>query len=239
MKSQLIMRIPLFSVLLLALLLPPAPAPALAAALEYPEDIATRLQQRYDAMQSLSFTFSQRTQGQMSGRPRQGSGQAIFYKTGETSRMRWDYHSPDRQVLISDGVTFSMYFAELKQLIITPAKTLDTELTYSFFSGRGNLLNDFHLLPPDQGYSLESEVAGGPKIIKLVPKEPHSQVQSIHLWVTSDSLIQRLEIRDHFDTLTLLNLSNIEVDTLKVESDRQLNTLFSFTPPEGTEIIRQ
>jgi len=206
---------------------------------EYPEDIAARLQQKYDSMNSLTFTFNQRSDGQMSGRSRTGSGTAYFYKTGKTSQMRWDYTAPERQVLISDGITFSMYFEELKQMIVTPAESLDSDLTYTFFSGRGRIAEKFYILPPDPEYAGKDTDQDHPKIIKLVPQEQQSQVQSIHLWVTSDSLIRRIEILDHFDTVTTLNLSNLEANFLDRDASRSAAELFSFTAPEGTEIIRQ
>lgn len=206
---------------------------------EYPEEIATRIQQKYDEMASLSFSFRQKSQGQMSGRPRQGSGTAYFSKVDGIPRMRWNYAEPDHQVLVSDGETFSMYFSELEQMIITPAETLDNDLTYSFFSGRARIAEKFHILPPDEEYRYEEQPGSQPKAIKLVPREQESQVQSIHLWVDSESLIRRIEIRDLFDTVTQLNLSGIRVDFLADTSDASLAHLFSFSPPEGTEIIRQ
>ena len=209
-----------------------------SAAGEYPEDIAARLQKKYDQMRSLSFTFNQQSQGQISGRPRTGSGTAFFYKTGKSSKMRWNYTSPDKQVLISDGKTFSMYFSELEQMIVTPADSLESDLTYTFFSGRGRIADKFHILPPDEEFMQDEMKAGQPQIIKLVPKEPQSQVQAIHLWVDDDSLIRRIEIKDHFDTVTLLTLSKIEIDTIDGSSS-EVAKLFSFTPPEGTEIIHQ
>lgn len=227
--------------LLVFLVLPaalPSALPAAGTAGEYPEDIAARLQQKYDSMTSLSFSFNQRSQGQVSGRPRIGSGQAFFYKTGENSKMRWNYSTPDEQVLISDGVTFSMYFAELRQMIVTPAANLDSDLTYSFFSGTGRIGDKFHILPPDPEYS-NAPAANGPKSIKLVPKEQHSQVQHIHIWVTPDSLLRRIEIRDHFDTLTVLNLSKMEENFLADAGEKEISEIFTFTPPEDTEIIRQ
>ncbi len=230
----------LFFLLLLTLFLMGGEKRVLAeTAEEYPADIAARIQQKYDQMKSLSFMFSQRSQGQVSGRPKTGSGTAYFSKNGKTSKMRWDYTAPDEQVLISDGTTFSMYFAELRQMIITPADTLDNDLTYSFFSGRARLDEKFHILPPDPEYIDTSTTTDRPKALKLVPREPQSQVQSIHLWVTGDSIIRRIEIRDHFDTVTLLNLKDITLDFLAKESKETAEKLFSFTPPEGTEIIRQ
>ena len=208
-----------------------------AGAVEYPEDIAARLQARYDNMQSLKFNFKQEIHGEMTGRPRQGSGRAVFLKNDGKARMRWDYVSPEQQVLISDGVEFSMYFANLKQLIVSPAERLDTDLTYSFFTGKGVLQRDFYIRPAneDEQSSNEDEF----KIIKIIPKTQQSQVQDIHLYVTSDSLIRRIKIRDHFGTITVLNFSDIEVDTvMKGKTPEEIEALFTFVPPPGTEIIR-
>ncbi len=216
-----------------------------AALAESPEAVASRLQNRYDKIQSLSFDFIQDTRGQLSGRPKKGSGQAFFVKTpaddrasgiSKPGKMRWNYSTPDRQVLVSDGTSFSMYFSSLEQMIITPAKALEQDLTYSFFTGTGNLLEDFAILPPDQSSAAKHDKTA---VIKLVPRAKQSQVASIHLWVTDDSLIRRIELLDHFDTLTVLNFSSLKVNTLNADDKVLMERLFNFTPPEGTEIIHQ
>ncbi|MEA3467418.1 MAG: outer membrane lipoprotein carrier protein LolA [Thermodesulfobacteriota bacterium] len=212
---------------------------------ESPEAVASRLQSRYDKIQSLSFDFIQDTRGQLSGRPKRGRGQAFFVKIPTASKtsdkiqsgkMRWNYSSPDRQVLVSDGKTFSMYFSSLEQMIITPAEALQQDLTYSFFTGSGILVEDFTILPPDQSSATTQDKTA---VIKLVPKAKQSQVASIHLWVTDNSLIRRIEMLDHFDTLTVLNFSSLKVNTLDADDGALMEKLFNFTPPEGTEIIHQ
>ncbi len=206
---------------------------------ESPQETASRIQERYDTLHSLSFNFVQDTRGQLTGRPKRGSGQAFFVKTGEgkkkTAKMRWDYLAPEQQVLLSDGKSFSMYFASLNQMIVTPASALDQDLTYSFFTGSGNIINDFIISEPDSGHISQD----GTVIIKLVPQTRQSQVTSIHLWVTPDSLIRRIEILDHFDTLTVLNFSHMKINTLDPKDTVLMQQLFHFTPPEGTEIINQ
>jgi outer membrane lipoprotein carrier protein len=219
------------------LLLPIFVAHGSENAIEYPKDVAGRLQARYDKIQSLTFNFTQDTSGEMTGRPRRGSGKAAFVKLDGKSYMRWDYTSPDKQVLVSDGKTFSMYFAKLQQMIVTPADTLDADLTYSFFTGRGILKRDFYIRPANEEFQSENETEF--KVIKLIPKTAQSQVQDIHLWVTPGSLIRRISIRDQFGTLTVLNLSNIEVNGLVGKDPHELLSFFSFVPPKGTEIIRQ
>lgn len=204
---------------------------------EYPEDIAVRLQEKYDTMTSLAFKFNQDTRGEITGRPRKGSGNATFLKGGEKSKMRWDYTDPKKQIILSDGTHFYMYFEELKQMIISPAESLEKDLTYSFFAGNGRLQDDFYIRPANAEFTGDKDV--GFKVIKLVPIQPHSQVQDIHLWVSPDSLIQRIHIQDHFGTVTVLNLSDIKPDILQGRSKEETAALFSFNPPEGTEIIEQ
>ncbi len=231
-----------FFPLFLLLLLVPFTAPAE----ESPENTASRLQKHYDSIFSLSFDFVQSTRGQLAGRPKTGRGQAFFVKgvkhtdtATPPGKMRWNYSTPEEQVLVSDGQQFSMYFSSLNQMIVTPAQSLQQDLTYSFFTGAGNLLMDFEVFPPDQGSNLTTGEQEQTRVIKLIPKEQQSQVTSIHLWITADSLIRRIEILDHFDTLTVLNFSNIKVNTLSPEDAPLMKRLFTFTPPEDTEIIYQ
>lgn len=205
---------------------------------EAPGTVAARLQARYDAMRSLSFVFTQSTEGQLTGRPRKGSGKAYFLKTGGLKRMRWNYDSPEQQVLVSDGKTFSMYFANLKQMIVSPAEAIEEDMTYSFFTGSGKLVDDFSILGPNKNV-----VDGGDdkdlRIIQLVPKATDSQVQDIHLWITADSLIRRIEIRDQFDTRTVLTISDIQENFFDEKDEKATVGLFTFVPPEDTEIIHK
>ena len=197
---------------------------------------ATRLQNKYNTIESLSLDFVQNTRGQLTGRPKIGRGHAYFVKNTTPGKMRWNYSDPDRQILVSDGKTFSMYFESLQQMIVTPATALDKDITYSFFTGSGNLLEDFYIA--DGEHKIDNPV-DETVVIKLTPKVSQSQVASIQIWITSDSLIRRMEILDLFDTITVLNFSNLQVDAMDLSDTAKLEKLFSFTPPENTEIIQQ
>ena len=203
---------------------------------ETAKEAAARLQNRYDQLSSLTFEFIQDTRGQLTGRPKTGRGKAFFVKDRIPGKMRWNYSTPDRQVIVSNGETFSMYFESLQQMIVTPADALKQDLTYSFFTGTGNLLEDFFVTPSNQPVSSQAKET---KVIKLTPKDKQTQVASIQLWITEDSLIRRIEILDHFDTLTVLNLSNLQPNSLDLDDKELIKQLFDFTPPEGTEIIQQ
>jgi outer membrane lipoprotein carrier protein len=158
----------------------------------------------------------------------------VFLKPGH---VRWDYVKPDQQVLISDGETVSMYFEKSKQMIITAAKEfLQSDVTYSFFAGKGDIIKDFEILEPD----LPNSNTDDSHLIKLVPRKAHPQVAYMHAWITKQSLlINRLQIVDHFDTITDLYFSNIQVNGDLYNNRKIDDDLFFFTPPADTEIIEQ
>lgn len=208
---------------------PPEPSPAA---------MARQLADHLGSLDSLSFTFTQLTSGQLSGRPRQASGTAHLARLGDTAMMRWNYHSPDKQVILSDGEMLKMYFASLNQLIITPADSLQRDVTYSLFTGSESVLDDFTV----ESAAGEQTASDGEafRAITLRPVAPASQIREITLWILDGTRIKRIEIVDAFDTITQLNITNIEENSLTTPDGSLENPdFFQFTPPEGTEIIRQ
>ena len=111
---------------------------------------------------------------------------------------------------------------------------------YSFFSGKGKLKDSFYAAPGDSTTLFSRLPDNQPfQVLKLVPMETQSQLSFVHLYITSDSMIRRIEITDHFDTLTTIDLDNLQIDTLTSLEREAINKLFSFSPPQGTEIIHQ
>lgn len=191
-----------------------------------PLQIAERLQQAYDSTKTLQADFQQTAAVAMSGRKRYGEGKLAILKPG---RIRWDYSSPDIQVLLSDGKQFTMYFAKSSQMIIQSIdEYLSSDVTYSFFTGTGNIARDFEVLSP------EFEALKGTLAIKLVPRKPHPQVDYLHVWMNDgDFTLTGLEIVDQFGSITTLQFSNIQLNQ-DIPEGR-----FTFTPPPDTEVIAQ
>ena len=217
-----------FLLLLFVLLIP-----ALVKAQEMDSlEIAQKLQSTYEKALNLVADFKQTTAMKFSSRVRQGSGTMIFRKPG---RMRWDYRSPDYQVLISDGETISMYFEKSNQMIVSNAREyLQSDVTYSFFAGTGDILKDFDVSDPD----LVTDSMDNSFLIKLTPKSSHPHVSSIHAWISHDTfLITHLQIVDHFETVTDLFFFNILINADHYDSREIKEDLFLFIPPADTEII--
>jgi outer membrane lipoprotein carrier protein len=190
------------------------------------QEIGAKLQETYDSTTSFTADFSQLTSIKLSRRERQGSGTLLIKKPG---LMRWDYLEPDQQVLISDGESMSMYFAGTKQMIIMPAKEyLQSDVTYAFFAGTGNVVQDFEVDEAGDDYC-----CGTVPDLKLTPKLPHPQVDFLYLWLNEKFLISRMQIADHYGSITDLTFTNIELN-IPVDDEQ-----FKFVPPADTEIVRQ
>jgi outer membrane lipoprotein carrier protein len=215
---------PLLSLLVGLTLLAGFPGSGQCAALT-PLELAQKLQARYEETKTMSADFKQSTSVPMSSRKRLGAGKVVISKPG---RIRWDYQAPDKQVLISDGKKVSMYVANAAQMIVQPvSQYINSDVTYAFFAGTGNIVRDFKVLPP------ERQADGNFKAIKLVPKTAHPQVDYLHIWIDDNFMVRRLEIVDHFGSITDLVFSNISRN-VPVSPET-----FVFTPPLGTEIIEQ
>ena len=211
-----------------------------SSATETSEQVAKRLQDTYHQVDSLRFLFFQTTKGQMAGRQKSGKGNALFVRTAQGPKMRWNYTSPDRQVIISDGTTISMYFENLNQMIISSVTESQTDILFSFFSDQKQLNESFTILDSDPYPSgVDIEINNGLKVIYLVPKDTDSQIRTVHLWITDESYIRRIELIDHFETTTTINISELQTNTVEKGDNKAIHDMFSFTPPKGTEIIRQ
>ncbi len=190
------------------------------------QEKAAKLQETYDSTSSFTADFSQITSMKLSRRERHGQGTLLIKKPG---LMRWDYQEPDHQVLINDGEMMSMYFAGAEQMIIMPAKEyLQSDVTYAFFAGTGNILRDF-----DVSAIAEDYCCGTAPDLRLTPKQAHPQVEYLYIWLNENFLISRMQIADHYGSITDLTLTNIKLN-LPVDLER-----FKFVPPVGTEIVRQ
>jgi len=198
--------------------------PALAAALS-PQELAQKLQARYEETKTMSADFKQTTTLPSTSRKRLGNGRLVIAKPG---RIRWDYQTPEKQVLVSDGNKFLMYLPSSRQMMVQPvSQYLNSDVTYAFFTGSGNIVRDFNALPPDR------PVGQREKVVKLAPKAQHPQVAHLHVWLDDSFMISRLEIVDHFGSVTDLAFSNLK------RNEPVSPELFRFTPPPGTEIIEQ
>lgn len=236
---------PLFFLPLLLLVLGTIPASMFAASPTRQVDKVIQLQKKYQQLRSLEFDFSQSTL--TNGRVKQGSGNAIFYRsTGQAggspstgnSIIRWNYLEPTVQTIINNGKELSIHTPQDKQLIVSPAQEMESDITYAIFTGTKSLLDEFEIAPPDKSFALNTAPAGFEAVL-LTPRHPHPQVKRIQLWLSGDLTIYRLLMEDHFGALTELTFNRVRFNTLPAGNAQQLQALLNLDLAPGTEIIRQ
>ena len=208
-------------------------------------DKVVQLQKKYQHLGSLEFDFSQSTL--TNGRIKQGSGNVLFYRPavrpGSSSPavkgiMRWNYMEPTAQTIINDGKELSIYTPQDKQLIVSPAQDIESDITYAIFTGTKSLLDEFEAAPPDKLFVLNNPPAGFDAVL-LTPRKPHPQVKRIQLWLGGDLTIHRVLMEDHFGALTELTFNRVRFNTLPTGDAQQLQSLLELDLAPGTETIRQ
>lgn len=215
-----------------------------AASLSGPEERIMRLQKKYQQLRSLEFDFSQTTMS--SGRIKQGAGNAIFLRptaTGNSNTtpqgiMRWNYTSPTAQTIVNDGKTLSIYTPQDKQMIVSPAQDMESDITYAIFTGSRNLHDEFKVDSGDALFIINEPPAGLGSAL-LTPRQPHPQIKRLQLWFTNELALHRLLMEDHFGAMTELTFSGIRFNSLRPGDQQQMQTLLKIDIAPGTEIIRQ
>ncbi|MES9970346.1 MAG: outer membrane lipoprotein chaperone LolA [Candidatus Thiodiazotropha sp.] len=136
--------------------------------------------------------------------------------------LRWEYSTPNEQLIVADGDRIWLYDIELEQvshrsqqaaLVGTPAQLLSDQAP----------INE-HFQITDLGQS------EGLNWVELLPKEKDSQFASLRLALNDNSL-QRMEMVDNFGQTTRFVFENIQRNpTLDA-------TLFKFEPPPMVDLI--
>ncbi|MGX9727786.1 MAG: LolA family protein [Candidatus Electronema sp. VV] len=197
-----------------------------------------KIQQLYRSQTSFSFDFRQITRS--GRRDRHGAGSSVFYRPshGSPGIMRWNYTEPDKQIILNDGKQLSVYTEKDKQVLISSAAELESDITASLFAGSRNLTDDFNVQSAQSRFV--SGVAGQDvQVAQLVPKKPHGQIKTVHVWFDSKSMIRKLVMEDHFDTLTELVFNNIKFNELPAGSAKVAEELVRLDLPPGTEVVKQ
>jgi len=151
------------------------------------------------------------------------SGMAFFKHPG---KMRWEYETPDRQMIITDGKTLWVFRPEDDQVMIGKAPSF-------FKGGKGfSFLSDMKMIRQKFSMVLETEAKEGFFVLKLLPREKTYDITEVYLWISKNT----------FDVVRILTYNSYGDETRIVFTDIQLkekldDSLFNFEIPEGVEVL--
>ena len=212
------MRTPVALLLAAGLLLPAAARPAAT-------DVVGRIEARYRALSTLQGRYLQTATLQVAGQTERAAGK-FFLK--RPAMMRWEQESPEPRLLVTDGTTLWTYSPLDRQAITQRVgPTLQASPSLHFLTGMATLGATFTVA------SVLEDPAGDALFVSLTPRTPDPAVRRLILRVhRRTALVDRLTVVDAYENTTVLEFSALR------ENPRLPDSLFSFKPPPGTDVIR-
>jgi len=209
-----------------------APAAAPAAAAPAVNDVVNQVQAFYDKAQSFQSDFAQEFLVKAYNQTKTSHGHVVFAKPG---KMSWVYDSPAGNRVVSDGATVRVYTAADKQMYESAVNGSQYPAAVSFLTGQGKLADSFNFqLIDGNGAPQGTQIyfPGGWVLIGT-PKVATPSYQKVLFYVDkATSQVRRVLIVDGQGNLNKFTFENPHVND-PVEA-----SVFTFTPPPGTNIIK-
>jgi outer membrane lipoprotein carrier protein len=203
----------LFAVTLLA----PAPSGAVDI-----DSVVSKLQARYESIDTLSADFSQEFFSVAAGRA-ESSGGRVYLK--KPSMMRWQYLRGTDDEMVSNGKVLWLFQPELNQVIETPAGS-SRGIAVDFLSGVGDIKKNFEVS------NLQED--GGTHLLALTPIAPSANLKRLLLRVDkSTGLVSETVVLDLFGNRTTVRFSDVEIN-VPIE-----DSFFEFVAPDGVNLLKQ
>jgi outer membrane lipoprotein carrier protein len=190
------------------------------------EAIATRVQAFYDQTKTFQASFKQEYFIRMHDQRRTSEGRVAFEKPG---KMSWKYDQPNGNRVVSDGRTLKVYDRENQQMFEQPVDKSQYPAALAFLMGQGELMRSFSLRLLDPA-AVKFE---GGWVLEGTPKDPTPAYQKVLLYIdAATSQVRRVLILDAQGNRNRFDFNNPLVNTPVPNGE------FTFTPPEGTQIVR-
>jgi len=188
-------------------------------------DLAGALQAKYDRVRDFSADFVHTYEGGVLRKKVSERGTVLVKKPG---KMRWTYTAPEEKVFVSDGVKIYSYLPADRQVIVNSMPAADqATMPVLFLAGKGSLVRDFRI-----EYAEATDLGSDRTALRLVPKRPEREYESIVLTVDRGSLqIRGLGTTDRQGGTSTFVFTNLKENVGL--ADKQ----FAFEIPRGVDVI--
>ncbi|MEC8380715.1 MAG: outer membrane lipoprotein carrier protein LolA [Myxococcota bacterium] len=186
-------------------------------------DIVKQVEDKYRSVQSIQADFEQKTKSSFSPAEITVKGQVVLKRK---RKMRWQFDAPDSRVFWSDGAKAYMWNPSQKQYFV-----LD-----DMSSGATQILDNLASIDQYFEVAVPNAASGDDVQLQLKPKagsQLAASVKSLEVELKkSELMLSSVVVHDHMGSVTSINFENVE---LNPNID---DTIFTFEPPEGAEIIK-
>jgi outer membrane lipoprotein carrier protein len=205
----------------------PASPPATARSSDRAAEILTRVEQAANGIRSLEADFTQTLNVPLLGSNQRSAGK-LYQRKPDRFLMR--FSDPDGDVIVADGRYFWLYY---------PSSDRTQVIRTSIAEGGQSVdLQQQFLSNPNQRFVAtlagDESVAGRSSyVLTLVPRGA-SAYKILKIWVDKeDYLVRRFEMTEENESVRRVELRNVRTNHALA------NSLFTFTPPAGAQIIQQ
>jgi outer membrane lipoprotein carrier protein len=192
-------------------------APSFAA--DTPPSAVDSLRRFFREVNSFSARFTQVVLDERLSPIQESSGTLWIERP---NKFRWDYEKPYQQRLVADGERLWVYDVGLQQVSVRPLSGGMGDTPAMLLAGRGRLEDNFTIKP----LSAQNDI----EWVQLSPRRKDSGYEDIRIGFARDKL-HVLEMVDGFGQLTRVTFRSPR------ENPRIEPKLFSFTPPEGVDVV--
>lgn len=200
--------------------------PSLAGAAQDLETVVRHLEATYTRLQDLKAEFHQVSVNKGLNQTIQAEGTLYLKRPG---KLRWEFRTPTRQEIVSDGQKLWVHTPDLKQVNVADAPRALAGPAGSFLAGLGRLRESFTVRflnpanPTDEA---------GRVVLDLTPKQPEPSLARLILAVDPGSwLVRKAVVYDQFGNTVTLTFTRVSPNPGLPDS------LFTFTPPPGTAVV--
>lgn len=190
------------------------------------DEIGRRVQGFYDKTKSFRANFEQKYLIKATGIEKKSSGEVLFEKPG---KMSWRYKNNGNRV-VSDGRIIRVFERDARQMFESEMGKSPYPAALAFLVGDGQLQTSFTLRKLD---ARQMKFEGG-WVLEAKPKEATPAYQTMILYVDSATAqVRRVLLLDAQGNRNRFDFSKPAVNS-KVQTGE-----FTFTPPAGTQVVRQ
>lgn len=213
---------------------PPPPKPAATVKLETPkagtaDAVAAQVDAVYLPIVRFRARFKQRYKAKIAGTTKVSSGVCYVQRPGKIS---FSYHEPNKNRVVSDGVTLKVYEHENKQMFLRPVANTEYPGALAFIMGKG-LRQSYRF-----SFNKKSKWEGGPVLMGR-PRIANPAYKKVFFYIDRELLaksdpacVRRVLVLD-------AQRNQNRFDFLHIEQPATVSpTIFSFTAPPGTNIIK-
>jgi len=192
-------------------------------------DLVEKIERHYDSVSDFEAGFTQRYERRLLRRKVEEKGKVSVKKPG---RMRWEYHSPEEKVFVTDGAKTYFYLPAENQVMVSHqpqgAMGMEEGSPFELLAGRGRLRDSF-----TASFSDEPATEGG-IVLRLDPKKRREEFEVVELEAQpSDGRILRVILIDTASNRTEFLFGDVRENVGLPES------LFRFAIPSGVEVVVQ